>query len=228
VLTFLQHLGEQAGSWLYLIAGLLAFAEAAVMIGVVFPGETALLVAGLAAQRGWIALEPMIAIAVGAAAAGDSVGYELGRRLGPRLRQSRPGRRIGSARWRSADDFLARHGGKAVLLGRFTAVLRALTPGLAGMSRMPYLRTFLPWNIAGALLWGAGCVVLGYGFAASLATVGHYLTYGPLLLLGLLLTGFAFHELRRRRQLPADEPTEVPAVVTDRPADRVVGPGGRP
>jgi hypothetical protein len=96
VLTFLQHLGAQAGSWLYLIAGLLAFAEAAVMIGVVFPGETALLVAGLAAQRGWIALEPMIAIAVGAAAAGDSVGYELGRRLGPGCGSQ--GRAGGSAR----------------------------------------------------------------------------------------------------------------------------------
>src|SRR4051794_41278015 len=98
------------------------------MIGVVFPGETALLMAGLAAQRGWIALEPMIAIAVGAAAAGDSVGYELGRRLGPRLRQSRPGRRIGSARWRSADDFLARHRGQALLPRRFTPGLRAPTP----------------------------------------------------------------------------------------------------
>jgi membrane-associated protein len=199
VLTFLQQLGEQAGGWLYLIAGFLAFAEAAVMIGVVFPGETALLVAGFAAQRGWIGLQPMIAIAVGAAVAGDSVGYEVGRRLGPRLRQSRPGRRMRPVRWRSAEEFLARHGGKAVLLGRFTAVLRALTPGLAGMAGMPYLRTFLPWNIAGALLWGAGCVLLGYGFAASLTTVGHYLTFGPLLLLGLLLTGFGVLHLRRRR-----------------------------
>jgi membrane-associated protein len=228
VLTFLQHVGAQAGGWLYLIAGLLAFTEAAVMIGVVFPGETALLVAGLAAQRGWIALEPMLAIAVGAAAVGDSVGYELGRRLGPRLRQSRPGRRIGPARWRSADDFLARHGGKAVLLGRFTAVLRALTPGLAGMARMPYLRTFLPWNTAGALLWGAGCVLLGYGFAASIATVGHYLTYGPLLLLGLLLTAFVLHRLRRRRQLPAAELSTEATAAAHQPADHVVGPGGRP
>jgi membrane protein DedA with SNARE-associated domain len=87
-----------------------------------------------------------------------------------------------------------------VLLGRFTAVLRALTPGIAGMARMSYLRTFLPWNIVGGALWGAGCVLLGYGFAASLATVGRYLTWGPLLLIGLALAAlFLAHVIRRRR-----------------------------
>ena len=103
MLQFLQQLGEQHGSWLYLIAGLLVFAEAAIMIGVVFPGETALLVAGVAAHQGYIGLWPMIAIAVGAAALGDTVGYEVGRTLGPRLRDSRIGRRIGPDRWKSAE-----------------------------------------------------------------------------------------------------------------------------
>ena len=85
-------------------------------------------------------------------------------------------------------------------MGRFTAVLRALTPGIAGMARMSYLRTFLPWNIVGGALWGAGCVLLGYGFAASLATVGRYLTWGPLLLIGLALAAlFLAHVIRRRR-----------------------------
>jgi membrane protein DedA with SNARE-associated domain len=182
------------------IAGFLAFGEAALMIGVVLPGETALLVAGFAAQQGYIRLWPMIAVAVGAAVLGDSVGYEIGRILGPALRRSRLGRWIGPARWDSAAAFLGRHGGKAVLLGRFTAVLRALTPGIAGMARMPYLRTFLPWNIVGGALWGAGCVLLGYGFAASLATVGQYLTWGPLLLIGLAMVAlFLAHVIRRRR-----------------------------
>jgi membrane protein DedA with SNARE-associated domain len=97
VLQFLQRLGAQVGGWLYVIAGFLAFAEAALMIGVVFPGETALLVAGLAAQQGYIGLWPMIAVAIGAAVLGDSVGYEIGRTLGSRLRRSRLGRRIRDA-----------------------------------------------------------------------------------------------------------------------------------
>jgi membrane-associated protein len=202
VLQFLQQVGEQVGGWLYLIAGFLVFAEAALMIGVVFPGETALLVAGLAAHQGYIGLLPMIAVAIGAAVLGDSVGYEFGRTLGPRLRGSRLGRRIGPARWESAEVFLGRHGGKAVLLGRFTAVLRALTPGVAGMARMPYLRTFLPWNLAGAVVWGAGCVLLGYGFSSSLATIGRYLTWGPLLLIALLVIGYVLVRRRHRAQHP--------------------------
>ncbi len=199
ILQLLQRAGEQVGGWMYLIAGFLTFAEAALMIGVVFPGETALLVAGLAAHQGYIGLWPMIAIAVLAAVLGDSVGYEVGRTLGPRLRASRLGERIGPQRWTTAEDFLGRHGGKAVLLGRFTAVLRALTPGVAGMTRMPYLRTFLPWNIAGGVIWGAGCVLLGYAFSASLTTIGRYLTWAPLVLIALLTAGYVLVRLRRRR-----------------------------
>ena len=88
MLGFLQHLGEQLGPWFYVIAGGLACAEAALMVGLVLPGETALVVAGFAAHHGWIALWPMVAVAVGSAALGDSIGYEVGRRLGPRLRSS--------------------------------------------------------------------------------------------------------------------------------------------
>jgi membrane protein DedA with SNARE-associated domain len=197
VLDYLQRLGEQVGGWFYLIAGLLAFAEAAVMLGLVLPGETALLIAGFAAHQGWIGLGQMLGVAVVAAVAGDSVGYELGRRYGPALRESWLGRRVGPGRWSAADAFLRRHGGKAVLLGRFTALLRALTPCMAGMARMPYLRTFLPWNVTGGVLWGAGCVLLGYGFSASLITVGSYLTYGPLLVVGALMAVAV--RIRRRR-----------------------------
>ena len=203
MLAFLEQLGGQLGAWFYLIAGGLAFGEAAVMVGLILPGETALVVGGFAAQQGWIALWPMVAVAVGAAALGDSVGYEVGRRLGPTLRSSRLGRRVGDDRWGRADAFLHRYGGRAVLLGRFTAGLRALTPGMAGMARMPYLSTFLPWNFAGATIWGAGCVLLGYSFSASLASIGRALTYGPLALIALaaavlVLLRFRKHHTGRR------------------------------
>jgi membrane protein DedA with SNARE-associated domain len=208
VLAFLQRIGEQVGGWFYLIAGVLAFAEAAVMVGLVLPGETALLVAGLAAHQGWVSLWPMVVIAVCCAVLGDTVGYEVGRWFGPRLRSSRLGRRAGEDRWRRADDFLRKYGGRAVLLGRFTAVLRALMPGLAGMARMPYLRTFLPWNVAGGVIWGAGCVLLGYGFSASLGVVAGYLAYGPLVLIAVALAIFILIRVRSRRRHRAGVPAD--------------------
>lgn len=97
-----------------------------------------------------------------------------------------------------------RHGGKAVFIGRLVALLRALTPSLAGMSGMHY-PTFLRWNAAGGLLWGAGCVFLGYAFASALNTVSQYLTWLPIALLALAVVAYALLHLRRRRQERAEE-----------------------
>jgi membrane-associated protein len=199
LLRLLEHLGAQAGPWFYLIAGALVLGEAGIMIGLLLPGETALIVAGFAAREGWIQLWPMAAIAIAAAVLGDSLGYEVGRRLGPRLRTSRLGRRVGDDRWQRADAFLNRYGGRAVLLGRFTAGLRAVLPGLAGMARMRYLTVFLPWNIAGAAIWGCACVLLGYGFATSLTTTGRALIYVPLVLFALGVTFVLLRRAQRRR-----------------------------
>lgn len=200
---FLQRLGDHVGPWLYVITGGLAFGEAAILLGMVLPGETALLVAGYFCHEGVLSLPLMIVIAVLSAVLGDSVGYAFGERFGPPLRGSRLGRWIGPHRWDRADSFLHRHGGKAVLLARCTALLRALVPSMSGMARMPY-RTFLPWNAAGGLIWGTGCVLLGYAFAASLHTVERYLTWGPLPVLVLIIAGYAFVEIRSRRRERAE------------------------
>ncbi len=199
MIEYLRQLGESVGSWLYVIAGFLAFGEAAIMIGLVLPGETALLVAGFFAHQGVLSLPVMIVVAVVCAILGDTVGYEVGKRVGPSLRTSRVGHRVGERRWEKADAFLERHGGKAVFLGRFTALLRALMPGMAGMSTMRY-RTFLPWNAAGGLVWGAGCVLLGYAFASALSTVEHYLTWAPVVAFAVLGAGWITFKLRERRR----------------------------
>jgi membrane-associated protein len=205
VTELLQRLGEDVGPWLYVIAGALAFGEAAILLGMVLPGETALLVAGYYCHEDVLNLPLMIGIAVVSAVAGDSVGYAFGQRFGPPLRGSRLGRWVGHHRWVKADDFLNKHGGKAVLLGRCTALLRALVPSMSGMARMPYYRTFLPWNAAGGILWGAGCVLLGYAFAASLDTVEKYLTWGPVPILVLVVAVLVGLEIRSRRRHKAEK-----------------------
>jgi membrane-associated protein len=196
-------IGNAVGVWLYVIAGALAFGEAAILIGLVLPGETALLVAGVFCERGVLSLWIMIPVAVLCAIAGDSVGYEFGRKFGPSLRGSRLGRWVGESRWASVDGFLHRHGGKAVLIGRLTAVFRALIPSMAGMSGMRY-RTFLTWNAIGALIWAPACVLLGYAFSSALSTVSKYLTWLPIGLLAVVAVGYLFLHLRRRRRDQAE------------------------
>ena len=87
-----------------------------------------------------------------------------------------------------------------MLLGRGTALLRALVPGMAGMARMPYLRTFLPWNAVGGILWGGGCVLLGYVFALSLETVARYLAWGPVPVVVIVAAVLIWRETRRRKR----------------------------
>ena len=200
----MRTIGESVGLWLYLIAGGLAFAEAALLVGFVLPGEIALLVGGYFCRYG--PLERLAHVRRRGRAArsrGDSVGFELGKRIGPPLRRSRVGRLVGERRWSAVDGALHRHGGKAVLIGRFTALLRALTPSVAGMSGMRY-RTFLIWNAAGGLIWGTGCVMLGYEFANALNTVSTYLTWVPFALIALAVVVFVAMHFRRRARERAE------------------------
>jgi membrane protein DedA with SNARE-associated domain len=199
----IEHIGNAVGVWLYVIAAALCFGEAAILLGMVLPGETALLVGGVFAQRGTLNVWVMIVIAVIAAVAGDSVGYEFGKRFGPGLRRSRLGVRVGEHRWAVVDGFLTRHGGKAVLFGRLTALFRALVPSMAGMSGMRY-RTFLAWNASGGLIWAPACVLLGYAFSKSLDVVGKTLTWAPLIILALVVAVWATLHLRKRRRARAE------------------------
>jgi membrane-associated protein len=197
--SVVEHIGNAVGVWLYVIAGALCFAEAAILVGMVLPGETALLVAGVFCQRGVLNLPLMIVVAVVSAVGGDSVGYLFGHRYGPGLRRSRFGRFVGEGRWQLVDRFIDRHGGKAVFIGRLTALFRALVPSMAGMSRMHY-RTFLAWNALGGLVWAPGCVLLGYAFSTSLDVVGRTLTWAPLAILAVVVIVYVAMHIRGKRR----------------------------
>jgi len=144
----------------YIAVFCLVFAEDALFIGFVIPGETAAVLGGVVASRGEVQLGVMMALVVAAAIVGDSVGYEVGKHLGSRILKSRALARH-SGKLHNAQDLLRRRGGAAVFLGRFTAFFRAVMPALAGTSRMPYGR-FLAYNAAGGVVWGIGFVLLGF------------------------------------------------------------------
>ncbi len=195
---WMDTIGDSVGAWFYLIAAFCCYAEAAFLAGLVFPAEASLLVAGVFAERGVLNLPLMIVIAFVCAVAGDSTGYEFGRKFGPGLRSSKLGMRIGEKRWLIVDEFLHRHGGKAVFFGRLTALLRAMVPSMSGMSGMRY-RTFLFWNVLGGAVWAPGSVLLGYAFSSSLGAVSRTLTWAPFALLAVVVAiGLVLHRRSRR------------------------------
>jgi undecaprenyl-diphosphatase len=176
-----------ASPWAYIVVGLLTGLEASAFVGLVIPGETALLLGGVLAYTGRVSLPIVMLCGVLGAIIGDSIGYEVGRRFGAPLRHSRLGQRVGEARWERAEAYLQRRGGWAVFLGRFVGVLRALVPFVAGTSRMPY-RTFLPFNAVGGLIWAPGMVYLGFLAGNSYQQVEKFVGRAGLLLgLGIVL-----------------------------------------
>lgn len=149
----------------YVLVGLLVFGEAAVFVGFVLPGETAVLLGGFLANQGRLGIVPLIVIVVVCAIVGDTVGYEVGKYLGPRVLRLGIFRKH-QARLDNARDMLRRRGGPAVFLARWTAFFRAVMPGIAGLSRMRY-PTFLSWNAIGGITWGVTFSLVGYYAGAS-------------------------------------------------------------
>lgn len=162
--------------WLYVIVGGLVFAEDALFFGFVIPGETAAVLAGVQAWRGDAHLSIAMIVVVLAAIIGDSVGYEVGRTVGPRMMRTRMLRNH-QHRLAQAERFLARRGGTAVFFGRFFAFFRATMPALAGIAHMPY-RRFLFFNALGGIVWGVAFVSLGYAAGDSYHSVEKQLGRG--------------------------------------------------
>ena len=185
--------------WLVLVvAGAVVFAEDALFVGFVIPGESVALLAGASAKLGHVSLAGVLIVVVVAAIFGDTVGYEIGRHAGTRvLRMSFLDKR--RARLDDAQDFLARRGGSADFLGRWVAFFRAVMPALAGTARMPYPR-FLAWNALGGIAWGAAVVLIGYAAGASYArvqkTVGRDAAF---IAVGILVVAVIIWRVRKRR-----------------------------
>lgn len=207
MVTWVQH-HATLGAWWYLIFGALAFSEDAIFVGFVIPGETSMVLGGFLAYTGVLNFWAMLAVGIVAAVAGDQVGFEVGRRLGPALIRSRAGQKLGQEKWDKAQAYFAAKGGPAVFLGRWVALLRATVPAIAGMSTMRYL-VFLPWNAIGGIAWASVFVTLGYVFGKSLDSLQHKLAIANYVLLGVavvVVAGLIVWRLRRRAGGPSSGP----------------------
>lgn len=180
---------------LFLLLIFFIFAEAAIFIGFLLPGETSLLIGGVLAHSAVWPFWLFLVCAITAAIAGDSVGYEVGKFFGERIKLNRVGRLIGDKRWQLAEHIFITHRGSAIFFGRAQALLRALVPALAGLHRVPY-RTFLKWNAAGGILFSSIIITLGYEFANSLTQLEKYLKYWAVIFLIVIITLIAI--LKRR------------------------------
>ena len=158
------------------------FAETGLLVGFILPGDSLLVTAGILAAAGTLSLALVMVVSVAAAIIGDSVGYEIGKRVGPRLFRRPKSRFFNPKNVERAQAYFDRYGAKTLVLARFIPVVRTFAPPVAGVAKMPY-RRFLTFNALGGLLWGAGVPTAAYFLGQLIPNLDRYL----LLVIGVVI-----------------------------------------
>jgi membrane-associated protein len=201
----LTDFSETLGAWTYALVGAMAFLETGAFVGLVAPGETAVVLGGVVAAHGEVQLLPMLLLVWVSAAAGDLASYALGRKLGrPFLVRRGPGLGVTPDRLAKVEGFFDKHGPKAILVGRFVGIVRAVAPFLAGAGGLR-LRTFLPWSLLGTLAWASTFTLVGYAFSESFSSAAEITTRAALGLAVVVALALAWQAHRRQVGLRGSE-----------------------
>ena len=166
--SYLLELTQNYGAWIYAILFVVVFAETGLVVTPFLPGDSLLFATGALAATGALDVRVATVLVVVAAIAGDAVNYSIGRSAGARIihlakTDPRWGRWINPAHVARAHDFFERHGGKAIVLGRFMPIVRTFVPFVAGVAEMSY-PAFALYNITGGIVWVGICIGAGYVF----------------------------------------------------------------
>lgn len=197
--TLLSDLRSLPAPLVYTVLAALVFAETALFVGFIFPGETAVIVAGATASTGHVNIILVCVCVVASAILGNSVGYAIGDHFGdrllelPLLSKRRP-------TFERALDSIENRGVIYVFIGRFTAILRAIMPALAGMSAMSW-RRFQIANVTSALAWGVAFSLIGFYAGHALSHVESDATWVAALVLAFVVViVIVRHVMSRRRE----------------------------
>ena len=187
------------GLFTYLILFLVIFAETGLVFFTFFPGDTLLFIAGAFAGVGAINIFLLFFILTAAAILGDNVNYSIGKYFGLLMMDKHWVKEKNIIRTRR---FFDRNGGKTIIFARFIPIIRSFAPFVAGISRMNYAR-FFGFNVAGAILWTAIMLALGY-FFGSVPFVKNNFSW---IIIGIVIISWippivAFFRSRRRKETP--------------------------
>lgn len=181
-----------------LLVAAIVFAESGLLVGFFLPGDSLLFGAGLAASQGKFSLFWLIIAVVTAAIIGDNVGYSIGRRAGPRIFKKKDGILFRQEYLQKSEEFYEKHGGKTIILARFTPIVRTFAPVVAGAGKMSREK-FMFYNVIGGILWGAGLCILGYAIGGRIPHLDKYI---EVVIIGVMVVSLALafgHLLKDRK-----------------------------
>lgn len=152
----------------------IVFLESGLLIGFFFPGDSLLFTAGFLASQGYLDINILVAGCFIFAVAGDSIGYLIGLKLGPKVFTKDNSFIFNKKHLDRAQRFYDKHGGKTIILARFLPVIRAFAPVVAGAGKMDYKR-FVVFNLVGGVLWAIGVTLAGFYLGNLIPNVDKYL-----------------------------------------------------
>ncbi|GAB0108120.1 VTT domain-containing protein [Nocardia sp. JMUB6875] len=197
--SVVQRILSFPAGWTYLVVALLVIAEEAMVFGLLVPGDTAAILAGVAASQGHLGIATVLVLVIASAVIGASIGYWLGRIYGTRMMQWAIFDRYRDNLTR-AGEFLQRHGGWAILVGRFSTFFRTMLPELVGMSPMPFGR-FVLASAAGAIIWGSVLVLAGYLVGQSFTVILRHIDTDLMIIVPILaVAALVYWKWRQHRR----------------------------
>lgn len=168
-----------------LLAALAVMLETSVLIGLVVPGDTIVIAAGTAVDSVPEAIILIVALVLGSLA-GESIGFALGKWIGPKFKASRLGRKIGEKNWQRSEVFFLSKGGPAIFVSRFLPVLHSLVPLTVGMSGYRY-RKFIAWTAPACLIWASLYVSISAVAAGTYRELSSRISGAGLIFVGIIL-----------------------------------------
>jgi membrane-associated protein len=168
--THLEAFVDHYGPWVYALLFLIVFAETGLVVTPILPGDSLLFTTGALGASGILDIRLVAVLLFIAAVLGDAVNYSIGHFVGPRVfraeeRNSLWERLLNRDHLMKAHAFFERHGGKAIVMGRFVPIVRTFVPFVAGCGSMSYPQ-FAFYNVSGGALWVGLCVGAGYFFGS--------------------------------------------------------------
>jgi membrane-associated protein len=188
------------GGYLVLVA--IVFTETGLLVGFFLPGDSLLITAGLVAATGTLNIWWLNVLLSVAAVVGDSVGYAIGARIGPRLFTREKSLLFNPRHVERTRRFYARHGAKTIVIARFVPIIRTFAPVVAGVGEMPYRRFFF-YNVAGGVGWVLSMTWTGYLLGQAIPDIDRHIHLIVVVVVVLSVIPIVVEIARERRKQSA-------------------------
>ena len=187
----------QWGGYVLLVS--IVFAETGLLIGCFLPGDSLLITAGLLAAAGHLNIWWINGLLIAAAIIGDSVGYAIGARLGPRIFTREKSLLFNPQHVLRTRHFYEKYGPKTIVIARFVPIIRTFAPVLAGVGMMEY-RRFLTYNVLGGIGWVVSMSWAGYLLGQAVPNISRHMHVLVIVIIVLSCVPIAVEVYRERRK----------------------------